>query len=77
MWRSAELAGNPALDEIIEYYVHHPSKHIRPLIFLLLPQATSGLDSQWDRKLSESRREGVGGMLDELVMLITRPHMLS
>ena len=70
-------SGNPALNEITEYYILHPSKHIRPLLVLLLSQATNGLGSQWDKKLWESRREGAGGRLGELDIPITRPDVLN
>lgn len=60
MSRSAELAGlltliqsgNPTLNEIREYYTS-------PASLLLLSQAANGLGSQWDRRLSESRHEGL------------------
>ena len=70
-------SGNPALNEITEYYILHPSKHIRPLLVLLLSQATNGLGSQWDKKLWESRHEGAGGRLGELDIPITRPDVLN
>jgi hexaprenyl-diphosphate synthase len=70
-------SGNPALNEITEYYFLRPSKYMRPLLILLLSQATNGLGTQWDRKLWESRHEGAGGRLEELDIPITRPDVLN
>lgn len=70
-------SGDPVLNQITEYYFLHPSKSIRPLLVLLVSQATNGLGSQWDRKLWESRHEGAGGRTDELDIPITRPDVLN
>ncbi|KAM6495213.1 Isoprenoid synthase domain containing protein [Amanita muscaria] len=66
-------SGHPALTEITEYYFLHPSKQIRPLLVLLLSQATNGLGSQWERKLKESRTEEEGCLDAPL----TRPDVLN
>ncbi len=70
-------SGDPVLNQITEYYFLHPSKLIRPLLVLLVSQATNGLGSQWERKLWESRHEGAGGRTDELDIPITRPDVLN
>ncbi|KAF8623772.1 hypothetical protein AX15_006213 [Amanita polypyramis BW_CC] len=70
-------SGHPALSEIGEYYFLHPSKQIRPLLVLLLSQATNGLGSQWDRKLWESSHKGAGGHAGELDVPMTRPDVLN
>ncbi|PFH48063.1 hypothetical protein AMATHDRAFT_66276 [Amanita thiersii Skay4041] len=70
-------SGHPALSEITNYYFLHPSKQVRPLLVLLLAQATNGLGSQWERKLWESRVEGTGGRAEELDVPLTRPEVLN
>ncbi|KAF8884112.1 isoprenoid synthase domain-containing protein [Infundibulicybe gibba] len=63
-------SGHPALTEITKYYFLHPSKHIRPIIILLLSQATNGLGSHWHHKLSQSR-------VQDLDRPLTRPDVLN
>lgn len=70
-------AGHPALAEITKYYFLHPSKQIRPVIILLLAQATNGLGSDWSRKLWEAETEGAGGRDSELDLPLSRPDVLN
>ncbi|KAF5309542.1 hypothetical protein D9619_012320 [Psilocybe cf. subviscida] len=52
-------AGHPVLSDVAQYYFRHPSKQVRPLIVLLLAQATNGLGHGWARKLEEAEK-GLG-----------------
>lgn len=70
-------SGHPALSEITKYYFKHPSKQIRPVIVLLLSQATNGLGSGWSRKLWEAECEGAGGRIEDLDRPLTRPDVLN
>lgn len=70
-------SGHPALAEIAKYYFLHPSKQVRPVIILLLSQATNGLGSDWSRKLWEAESEGAGGREAELDLPLSRPDVLN
>ncbi|CAA7263634.1 unnamed protein product [Cyclocybe aegerita] len=70
-------SGHPAVTEITKYYFLHPSKQIRPVIVLLMAQATNGLGGNWSRKLWESECEGAGGTAEELNRPLTRPDVLN
>ncbi|KAF8154864.1 isoprenoid synthase domain-containing protein [Crassisporium funariophilum] len=70
-------SGHPAITEITKYYFLHPSKQVRPVIVLLLAQATNGLGGNWGRKLWESECEGAGGRGEELNQPLTRPDVLN
>src|ERR1700678_4052988 len=59
-------SGHPAITEITKYYLLHPSKQVRPVIVLLISQATNGLGANWSRKLWESQCPGAGGRAEEL-----------
>ncbi|TFK32303.1 isoprenoid synthase domain-containing protein [Crucibulum laeve] len=65
-------SGHPALSEITKYYFQHPSKQIRPVIVLLLAQATNGLGGDWGKKLWEAEQGGAG-----LDTPFTRPDVLN
>lgn len=43
-------SGHPALDTIAKYYFQAEGKHVRPLIVLLMSQATNGLSPEWDQR---------------------------
>ncbi|KAF8898042.1 isoprenoid synthase domain-containing protein [Gymnopilus junonius] len=68
-------SGHPAISEITKYYFRHPSKQVRPIIVLLLAQATNGLGGDWSRKLWEAECEHAGGRADELDRPWTRPDL--
>ncbi len=70
-------SGHPALTELTQYYFHHPSKQIRPLLVLLLSQATNGLGKNWDLKLWESTYPSAGGQRDELDIPLSPPDVLT
>lgn len=70
-------SGHPALTELTQYYFHHPSKQIRPLLVLLLSQATNGLGQNWNLKLWESTHPAAGGRKDELDIPLTPPDVLT
>jgi hexaprenyl-diphosphate synthase len=63
--------GHPALDTIAKYYFQAEGKHIRPLIVLLMSQATSGMSPNYaslQREAEERERaavEGGGSGMDE------------
>ncbi|KAK0211759.1 isoprenoid synthase domain-containing protein [Armillaria fumosa] len=50
-------SSSPALDEIAKYYFLQPSKQLRPLIILLLAQATNGLGKNWGQKHREGAHD--------------------
>ncbi|KAK0450427.1 isoprenoid synthase domain-containing protein [Desarmillaria tabescens] len=62
-------SSSPALDEIAKYYFLQPSKQLRPLIILLLAQATNGLGKNWNQK----RQEGI----QDLDLPLSRPDVLN
>jgi hexaprenyl-diphosphate synthase len=70
-------SGHPAISEITKYYFKHPSKQVRPVIVLLLSQATNGLGGDWDRKLWEAHSVGAGGLAKKLDKPLTRPDVLN
>ena len=70
-------SGHPAIDEIAKYYFVQPSKQIRPIIVLLISQATNGLGADWSRKLLEAQCHGAGGRAEELNQPLTRPDVLN
>ena len=70
-------SGHPVIDEIAKYYFVQPSKQIRPIIVLLISQATNGLGADWSRKLWESQCHGAGGRAEELNQPLTRPDVLN
>lgn len=68
-------SGHPALDTIAKYYFQgEGGKHVRPMIVLLMSQATNGLSPSWARirdeaaarELTGARGVGVGGIDDPL-----------
>ncbi|KAF9451425.1 terpenoid synthase [Macrolepiota fuliginosa MF-IS2] len=70
-------SGHPALTEITQYYFHHPSKQVRPLLVLLLSQATNGLGKNWNLKFWESTHPAAGGRQDELDIPLSPPDVLT
>ncbi|KXN81859.1 putative hexaprenyl pyrophosphate synthase, mitochondrial [Leucoagaricus sp. SymC.cos] len=70
-------SGHPALTELSQYYFHHPSKQIRPLLILLFSQATNGLCKNWNLKLWESTYPAAGGRQDELDVPFSPPDILT
>lgn len=47
-------SGHPALDTIAKYYFQAEGKHVRPMMVLLMSQATNGLSPAWDRRRDEA-----------------------
>lgn len=43
-------SGHPALDSIAKYYFQQEGKHVRPLIVLLMAQATNQLAPKWEER---------------------------
>ncbi|GAA6061647.1 hypothetical protein JCM10212_002524 [Sporobolomyces blumeae] len=64
-------SSHPTLDTIAKYYFQAEGKHVRPMIVLLMSQATNGLSPNYDqirdRELERERlrREGKGLGVDE------------
>ena len=50
-------SSSPVLTDIARYYFHQPSKQIRPLLVLLISQATNGLGRDWQLKMWESTQD--------------------
>ncbi|KJA26755.1 hypothetical protein HYPSUDRAFT_52247 [Hypholoma sublateritium FD-334 SS-4] len=72
-------AGHPSITQATQYYFKHPSKQVRPLIVLLMAQATNGLGTRWDAKRTEAaelvaERRGADAGLD---WPLTRPDVLN
>lgn len=70
-------SSHPSLTGIAEYYFLHPSKQVRPLIVLLMSQATNGLGSAWDQKRWAADCEGAGGRAEELDRPLSRSDVLN
>lgn len=59
-------SSHPSLDTVAKYYFHAEGKHLRPLLVLLMAQATNGLaEGGWQRALAETERRGVDDSLSE------------
>ncbi|BGP23239.1 coq1 putative hexaprenyl diphosphate synthase [Rhodotorula toruloides] len=62
---------HPALDTIAKYYFQAEGKHVRPMIVLLMSQATNGISPRWEEvrdredEREKARREGKGMGVDE------------
>lgn len=79
---------HPALDTIAKYYFRAEGKHVRPMIVLLMSQATNGLSPRWtevqqrEMDREQQRREGKGMGVDEPleqeeVLMDENPSMLE
>ncbi|GAA5975819.1 hypothetical protein JCM10908_005291 [Rhodotorula pacifica] len=79
---------HPALDTIAKYYFRAEGKHVRPMIVLLMSQATNGLSPRWNEvqqreaEREQARREGKGMGVDEPleqeeVLMDENPSMLD
>lgn len=63
-------SSHPSLDTVAKYYFHAEGKHLRPLLVLLMAQATNGLaEGDWQRALEETERRGVDDSLSEADVL--------
>ncbi|KAM0788341.1 hypothetical protein ACM66B_001482 [Microbotryomycetes sp. NB124-2] len=49
-------SGHPALDTIAKYYFQAEGKHVRPMIVLLMSQATNGLSPTWDERRQQAQQ---------------------
>lgn len=66
-------SSHPSLDTMAKYYFHTEGKHLRPLLVLLMSQATNGIAGDgWQRAVAESQRNNVddsltseGGVLND------------
>nr|WPS94666.1 hexaprenyl-diphosphate synthase [Naematelia aurantialba] len=57
-------SSHPSLDTVAKYYFQAEGKHLRPLIVLLMAQATNGLGGTgWDEARLEARRSSVDDSL--------------
>ncbi|GAA5887313.1 hypothetical protein JCM6882_002488 [Rhodosporidiobolus microsporus] len=71
--RLSSLLGSshPTLDTIAKYYFQAEGKHVRPMIVLLMSQATNGLSPRWEEirereaERERARAEGKGLGVDE------------
>lgn len=70
-------SAHPTLGAVAEYYFLHPSKQVRPLIVLLMAQATNGLGSRWQEKAWLADAEGASGTTAELDRPLTRSDVLN
>ncbi|KWU44191.1 terpenoid synthase [Rhodotorula sp. JG-1b] len=79
---------HPALDTIAKYYFRAEGKHVRPMIVLLMSQATNGLSPRWNEvqqreaDREQARRDGKGMGVDEPleqeeVLMDENPSMLD
>lgn len=63
-------SSHPALDAVAKYYFNAEGKHLRPLLVLLMSQATNGMaGKEWTAIEMEARRQvrtGSGGIDDAL-----------
>lgn len=66
-------SSHPSLDTIAKYYFHTEGKHLRPLLVLLMSQATNGIAGEgWQAAVQEAQRNNVddsltrdGGVLND------------
>lgn len=62
-------SGHPALDTIAKYYFQAEGKHVRPMMVLLMSQATNGLSPSWNEAIEREKeregRPGSGQTIDE------------
>ncbi|ORY79282.1 isoprenoid synthase domain-containing protein [Leucosporidium creatinivorum] len=77
-------SGHPALDTIAKYYFQAEGKHVRPMLILLMSQATNGLAPGWEQRrdqaaAAELKREqgdeGLGG--DDIDEPLSPPSVLN
>ncbi|GMK56598.1 hypothetical protein CspeluHIS016_0304380 [Cutaneotrichosporon spelunceum] len=62
-------SSHPALDVVAKYYFNAEGKHLRPLLVLLMAQATNGIGGGWGGVAAEAEeqlRSGSGGIDDAL-----------
>ncbi|BEI82670.1 hypothetical protein CcaverHIS002_0305380 [Cutaneotrichosporon cavernicola] len=62
-------SSHPALDAVAKYYFNAEGKHLRPLLVLLMAQATNGIGEGWGGVAAEAEeqlRSGSGGIDDAL-----------
>ncbi|WVQ84514.1 hypothetical protein IAT38_006668 [Cryptococcus sp. DSM 104549] len=72
LWRMLG-SSNTALDTVAKYYFQAEGKHLRPLLVLLMSQATNGIGGAgWTAAVENARRQGVddsltaaGGVLND------------
>ncbi|WVN90901.1 uncharacterized protein L203_106146 [Cryptococcus depauperatus CBS 7841] len=72
LWRMLG-SSNSALDTVAKYYFQAEGKHLRPLLVLLMSQATNGLGGKgWEQAEMEAKKRGVddsltaaGGVLND------------
>ncbi|GAA6000495.1 hypothetical protein JCM10207_008038 [Rhodosporidiobolus poonsookiae] len=64
-------SSHPTLDTIAKYYFQQEGKHVRPMIVLLMSQATNGMSPRWnevferEQERERLRAEGKGLGIDE------------
>lgn len=77
-------SGHPALDTIAKYYFQAEGKHVRPMLILLMSQATNGLAPGWEQRRDEAAaaelrreegKEGLGG--DDIDEPLSPPAILN
>lgn len=77
-------SGHPALDTIAKYYFQAEGKHVRPMLILLMSQATNGLAPGWEQRRDqaaaaelrrEEGKEGLGG--DDIDEPLSPPAVLN
>ncbi|KAF5387393.1 hypothetical protein D9757_005735 [Collybiopsis confluens] len=68
---------HPGLDEITSYYFLRPSKQLRPLLVLLISQATNGLGRDWPLKKWASEQACPGGLAESLDEPLSRADVLN
>ncbi|KAJ3826773.1 isoprenoid synthase domain-containing protein [Lentinula raphanica] len=70
-------SAHPGLEEIANYYFLRPSKQLRPLIIMLLAQATNGLGKNWSLKKWTSEQARPGGRAESLNEPLSRANILN
>ncbi|KAK4051888.1 coq1 putative hexaprenyl diphosphate synthase [Microbotryomycetes sp. JL201] len=69
-------SGHPALDTIAKYYFQAEGKHVRPMIVLLMSQATNGLSPTWDERRQQAQ-EGEQADRQEIDEPLSPPQVLN
>jgi hexaprenyl-diphosphate synthase len=76
-------SSHPSLDTVAKYYFQAEGKHLRPLLVLLMSQATNGMGVSWDQAREDGKTRAVdesltaGGVLNDWNPDMMGPEMIG